>query len=171
MACTTYVLSGIPIDCGSIGGLSKLYIAPVADVVSMTIAADGLGDAITAITMASNKKFKTFNFRKGNANFTSEGSQDDAAGTYFVTTTLTAQFNKMETVKRTEMVALARTNCYVIAKDMNGIYWFIGNGSYCIANAAANSGAQRADSNNYTLTITSETNDLPIEVGAVTGLI
>ena len=32
----------------------------------------------------------------------SEGSQDDAAGTYFVTTTLTAQFNKMETVKRTE---------------------------------------------------------------------
>ena len=166
MSCNAVTLLGVALDCGNVGGLEKVYIAPVADVAGIS---ESTGTV--TVTMVEGKKFKEFSFRKGNANFTSEGSQDDAAGTYFVTTTLTAQFNKMETVKRTEMVALARTNCYVIAKDMNGIYWFIGNGSYCIANAGANSGAQRADSNNYTLTITSETNDLPIEVGTVTGLI
>ena len=137
MACST-VLTGIALDCANAGGIKKVYIAPITDVTSVTVTAG----KVTAITMGEvGKKFKEYSFRKNTASLTKTATKDDAAGTYFVTTTLTAQFNKMETVKRTEMVALARTNCYVIAKDMNGIYWFIGNGSYCIANAGANSGA------------------------------
>lgn len=166
MACNAITLSGVAIDCGNVGGLKKVYIAPIADVTGVT---ETSGGTLT-VTMASGKTFSEYSFRKGNANFVSEGSADDAAGTYFVTTTLTCQFNKMETAKRTEMLNLIKGQCYVIAQDNNGLYWFIGKDSYISSNVAAASGAQRADSNNYTLTAVAETNELPIELSSTSGL-
>ena len=166
MACNAITLNGVFLDCGNVGGLQKIYISPIDAVSGIT---EGTGGTVT-IAMNDTKKFKEFSFRKGNANFTSEGSQDDTAGTYFVTSTVTAQFNKMETAKRTEMVALTKAQCYVIALDQNGLFWLIGKGSYATSNVSAASGAQRADSNNYTLVITSETNELPNEVPVTTGL-
>jgi hypothetical protein len=161
MACNSITLSGVALDCSNVGGLSKIYIAPIVDVSGITVSATG---TTASITMASGKTFKEFSFRKGNANFTSEGSRDDAAGTYFVTTTLTAQFNKMEAAKRVEMVNLVNAPAYVIALDNNGIYWLIGYGSYGTSSVSAASGAQRGEANAYTLTLTAETNELPYEV-------
>ena len=160
MACTSVTLNGIALDCGNVGGLKALYIVDVLDVSGVTVTAG----AITAITMVSTKKFKKFDFRKGNANFTSTSNRNDANGTVIVDTTITANFNFMETAKRTEMSALTKANTYVIAKDNNGKNWFIGFESYNGGAVNANSGSQLADANNYVLTLTSQTAELPMEV-------
>ena len=58
MACTQ-ILNGIPVDCEpSMGGIKVVYIANYADVTGFKIA-DG---QIVEITMATEKKFKTYNF-------------------------------------------------------------------------------------------------------------
>lgn len=162
MACNSVTLNGVSLDCGNVGGLSAVYIAPIADVSGVTLTT---GDTISAITMISGKKFTKYSFKRGNANFVSTGNKNDAASTYFVETVLTVQFNKMETAKRKDMVALASVNSYVIALDNNGIYWFIGYGNFGgSGNATGNSGAQMADANQYTLTITAQTAGLPYEI-------
>lgn len=164
MACTSITLSGVALDCGNVGGLQKVYIAPVDSVSAITITSG----KTTAITMESGKTFKEYAFRRGNANFVSTGNRDDAAGTYYVETVLTMQFNKMEHDKRTEMVALVSAPCYVIAQDNNGLYWLIGYGGsnayYTFGNVTAQSGAQMAEANMYTLTLTAQTPELPNEV-------
>lgn len=164
MACVSVTLNGIPLDCGNVGGLKAIYIVDVLDVTGVTVTSG----AVTAIGMASGKKFKKFDFRKGNANFTSTSTRNDANGTVFVDTSLTANFNYMETAKRTEMVNLTKANTYVIAKDNNGKNWFIGYDSYAGGAVNANTGAQYGDANNYVLTLTSQTPELPMEVSDVT---
>lgn len=160
MACTPFAFNGIALDCGNVGGLKSIYIADVLDVTSITV----LDGEVTAITMDASKKFKEFNFRKGNASFSSESSRDDQAGTSFVTTTTSASFNHMETAKRKEMQGLATANTYVIAKDENGKNWFIGEGSYNSGGASGASGASMGDANAYELTLTAMTTSLPMEV-------
>lgn len=170
MACNNVTLGGISLDCGNVGGLQAVYIAPITDVTGVTVSVTG--DTISAIGMASAKKFMKYSFKRGNANFVSTGNKSDAASTYFVETVLTAQFNKMETAKRKDMVALASVNSYIIAQDNNGIYWFIGYGNFGGAgNVTGNSGAQMADANQYTLTITAQTAELPYEVDSAAVLL
>lgn len=160
MACVSQTLTGIALDCGNVGGLKALYIADILDITGVTVASG----KVTAIEMVSTKKFKLFSFRKGNANFESTGNKNDQAGTNFVETVTTAQFNKMETAKRTEMEALTAGNTYVIAKDYNDIYWLIGYESYNSATVKGASGAALADANAYTITLTAQTAGLPFEV-------
>jgi hypothetical protein len=164
MSCTPITLVGIGLDCGSnVGGLSALYIVDIQDVASVGIA----GSEVTGITMASGKTFKSFKFRKGNASLTSAGTRSDENGTLFYTTTIEAKFNKMETAKRTDLAAIAAGNTLVIAKDQNGLYWLVGYSAldtYVFGSASAASGAAMADANQYTLTLTSDTPELPMQV-------
>lgn len=166
MSCTPTTLTGVALDCGSnVGGLSVIYIAHTLDVDSVTIS----GGKVTAITMKSGKTFKSFKFRKGNANYSTTGTRTDENGTLFYSTTLEAKFNKMETAKRTEMTAVANGNTYVIAKDMNGLYWLIGYSTletYCSSSVNAATGAAMGDANQYVLTLNSDTPDLPYEADA-----
>lgn len=158
MACTTTLL-GTALDCGNVGGLAAIYIAPVADVATVSVGADG---EVTGITMVSTKTFKTFAFRKGNASFTVSGTRDDKAGTYFASTEVALQMNHMEKSKRTEIVNLATGNVYVIAKDNNGVYWFIGKDSYAAATAAGGqTGAEMGEGNFYNVTLTAQTSEVP----------
>lgn len=158
--CTPFAFTGIALDCGNVGGLKTIYVADVLDVTDITVT-DG---EVTAITMEAEKKFKEFNFRKGNANFSAESSRDDQAGTSFVTTTTTASFNHMETAKRKDLQGLAKANTYVIAKDENGKNWFIGYDSYNSGSASGASGAAMGDANQYEVTLTAITTELPMEV-------
>ena len=163
MSCTPITLNGIGLDCSSVGGLAVVYIADVADVDAVTIASG----KVTAITMEAGKTFKGFKFRKNNANYTSTGNRSDENGTLFYSTVLEAKFNKMETAKRTEMSAVAAGNTYVIAKDMNGLYWLIGYSTletYCHGVVNAATGAAMGDANQYVLTLSSDTPGLPYEV-------
>lgn len=160
MACGVTALAGVALDCGSVGGLKKIYVASVTDVSGITV--DSVGQ-VTGIT-ATAGSFKEFNFKKGNANFSSETAVDEKASSSVVTTTLTMQFNKMDATLRNEVLTLTKVPTYFIALDNNGLYWLIGRNSYCVSNATANSGAERADSNGYIVTVTSETSELPAEV-------
>lgn len=167
MSCTPITLTGINLDCGNVGGLSAIYIADIADVSGVTIASG----EVTGISMTASKKFRGFKFRRGNANFESTTSRDDAAGTSSVQTVTTAAFNKMETAKRTEMEALSQGNTYIIALDANGLYWLIGyspvmENTYNYGSVNASSGANMADSNQYSLTLTADTPELPFQIAA-----
>lgn len=162
MACLPVSFNGVALDCGNVGGIRTLYIADTLNVDEVT-ALDG---EITAITMKTTEKFKKFEFRKGNANFVSSGNRDDQAGTSFVETVTTASFNHMETAKRKEMQGLSTANTYVIAVDENGKAWFIGYGSYNGGTVNANTGAAMSDANNYEVTLTSRTVELPMEVAS-----
>ena len=157
MACST-VLTGIALDCANAGGIKKVYIAPIADVSAVTVAAG----AVSAITMKDTKKFKEYSFRKNTASLTKTATKDDAAGTSFVTSEVALRFAKMDNAKRTEMQALLTGNVYVIVLDNNGEYWFLGYDSYCSASAATGeSGTSLGDANQYTINLSAETVEFP----------
>lgn len=166
MACTAMTLTGIGLDCGNKGGLAAIYITDTQNVSVVDVS----GGEVTGITMASTAvTFKTFSFRKGNANFVSTGNRSDENGTLYYETVLEAKFNKMETAKRTDMQTLSEGNSYVIAKDHNGLYWLIGYSTlstYVYATSTANTGAGMADPNQFTLTLTSMTPELPYQIAS-----
>jgi hypothetical protein len=168
MACTASTLTGIALDCGNIGGVKKIYVANTSDVSAITMDGD---NEITGITMASGKTFKSYSFRKGNASFTTTGNRDDKQGTYFASTEISIQFNKMEKSKRTELVELVKANAYVIVIDNNDIAWFVGYDSYVtLTTGSGQSGAEKAEGNFYNVVLMSETAELPntIASGAIT---
>lgn len=157
MACST-VLTGIALDCANAGGIKKVYIAPIADVSSITVAAG----VVSAISMKDTKKFKEYSFRKNTASLTKTATKDDTAGTSFVTSEVALKFAKMDNAKRTEMQALLTGNVYVIVLDNNGEYWFLGYDSYCSASAATGeSGTSLGDANQYTINLSAETVEFP----------
>ena len=61
---------------------------------------------------------------------------------------------------------LAKANTYVIAKDENGKNWFIGYDSYNSGSASGASGAAMGDANQYEVTLTAITTELPMEVAS-----
>lgn len=168
MACNLTALAGLALECDNVGGLSALYVAPVEDVTGVTLDTDY---QVTGITMSSGKKFQTYSFRKGNASFTTAGTRDDKAGTSFQTTTIEAQFNRMQKTARKELQNLFQRNVYVIAKDNNGEYHLIGYDSvingYAAATALnATTGKEMAEANSYALTLTAITRELPYSVAS-----
>ena len=133
MACSI-TLTGASLECGNVGGIKTLYIAPIEDVASIGVPVAGV---IPTITMVSTKTFKKYSFRRGNANYVSNLSKDDKAGTVYVTTDTTVQLNKMTVALRNEMVQLTKGQFYVIVEDENSELWFIGYGSYNSATTGA----------------------------------
>jgi hypothetical protein len=166
MACTPNTISGVTLDCGQTGGLAAIYIAHKEDVASVTITAG----EVASITMESNKKFKKFDFRKKNAKYDVSGTTTDENGTVFYTTVTEAKFNKMETAKRTEMTAVAKGATYVIAVDTNGLEWLIGydtqEDTYNMSSVTGSTGSAFGDANQYILTLTAETREMPYQIKA-----
>lgn len=161
MACNQ-TLSGLIRDCAtSIGGIVEAYIANFDDVSGVT-ATDG---AISAIAMASGKKFKKYAFRKGTGSFTSNLQVDAANGVNFVQTDIIFQFNRMETTKRVEMAALAVNELAVIVKDANGKFWYFGaDEPVCASAGDGQTGTARTDGNRYTITLQDNSESWPMEV-------
>lgn len=163
MACNQ-TINGLIRDCAaSIGGIVEAYIANYDDVTAVTIDAD----KIKTITMAGEKKFKKFQFRRGTGSMSSTLQVDTASGSNYVQTDVVLQFNKMETTKRIEMAALSVGELAVIVKDANGIYWYLGFDEPVMASAAdGNTGTARGDANRYTITLQDNAQSYPYEVPA-----
>lgn len=161
MSCVQ-TLSGLARDCNSnMGGIIEALIAPFDDVTAVTIT-DGV---ISAITMASSKKFKKYNFNKNTGNLTSTYNIDPASGVRYVTSDLLLQFNRMETTKRVEITALAMSDLAVIVKDANGKYWYLGKDEPVNASAAdGQTGTARGDVNRYSITLQDTSLEMPYEV-------
>lgn len=161
MSCVQ-TLSGLARDCNSnMGGILEALIAPFDDVTAVTIT-DGV---ISAITMASSKKFKKYNFAKNTGNLTSTYNIDPASGVRYVTSDLLLQFNRMETTKRVEITALAMSDLVVIVKDANGKYWYLGKDEPVNASAGdGQTGTARGDANRYSITLQDTSLEMPYEV-------
>lgn len=150
MACNQ-TINGLIRDCAtSIGGIVEVYIANYDDVTAVAVEAD----QVKTITMAGEKKFKKFQFRRGTGSMSQTLQVDPTSGNNYVQTDVVLQFNKMETTKRIEMAALSVGELAAIVKDANGLYWYLGIDEPVMASAAdGNTGTARGDANRYTITL------------------
>lgn len=159
MSCTSYSLSGLNAGCkDSVGGVAKVWLADSASV-TWTI------DASThTVKPDSTSAFKVYNLRKGAASYTSTMTKNDNAGDYF-TTDIAMNFLKMETAKRIEVMAMLMGQSTGIVKDKNGKYWAIGIDNPLEGSAGTGeTGTAASDANQYTVTISTDSPELPYEV-------
>lgn len=161
MACNQ-TINGLIRDCAtSIGGIVEAYIVNYDDVTAVAVEAD----QIKTITLAGEKKFKKFQFRRGTGSMSQTLQVDNASGNNYVQTDVVIQFNKMETTKRIEMAALSVGELVVIVKDANGLYWYLGYDEPVMASAGdGQTGTARGDANRYTITLQDNAKTWPYEV-------
>lgn len=165
-------LSGIAKDClVNKGGIKRVLLANKDDVTAVTVT-DG---QITAVTMASTKKFLEFGFRANTGNFSSTWQINAENGTKYVQTLLTMIFGRMDTAKRVAIMALAQADLVGIVEDANGTFWFLGyDEPLMIADGSdAQTGTARADRNGYTVVLEDNSDELPYEVDStiISGLL
>lgn len=162
-------LSGIGSSCDTnMGGVrQEILVALKEDVGEITVS----NGKITAITMNNTAKFKKYITRKQASSLNCEYTIDDANGVKFCTSTLTANFARMETAKRVELMALVNSDCVVIVNDANGLYWLLGEENTVNVTAlTAQTGQASTDANQYSLTMTDISTELPKEVdGTIIG--
>jgi hypothetical protein len=170
MACSQ-TLTGITRDCaGNNGGILEVYLANFADVTAKT----ETSGKITAITMDTGKKFKTFQFRRNTGSLSSTWQVNQENGSAYVQTDLVMVFNRMDTAKRVAISALAQGELCAIVKDANGLYWFLGNEEPLILSAGDGlTGTARGDRNGYSITLQDVSTELPVEVddAAISGIV
>ena len=160
MACNQ-ILNGLARDCQpSMGGIVEV-LAINREYVKGMDAESGTIDSIGVET----EKFKAFHFARNTGSMTSTYTIDPATGVRYVTTDLVLQFNRMETTKRVEMVALAQNELVLIVKDANGKYWLLGKDEPVMATAGEGvTGTARSDRNGYSITLQDTSLEMPYEV-------
>lgn len=149
-------LTGIPKECSNnIGGIEVIYIANREDVTSVTASAG----VVTAITMASSKKFKAYHMKRETGSFT-QTLQTPQMGTAYWVNEAVGVFPKMDATKRAEMLALAIGELVAIVKDNNGVYWYLGHDfPVRVTAGTGQTGTAFGDANNYSVTL----NDTSLE--------
>ena len=160
MACNV-TLTGIALDCGTnLSGIKALYLANDASVGDVTVS----DNEISAID-ASAGTFKKYVPAKNTGSLTKTLTKDESTGVMYYTNEAVAQFNKMETAKRTEIANIDRGQFKAIVLDNNGKYWFLGKDNYVSATAVTGqTGAGLDEGNFYTVTLTDISTELPYEV-------
>ena len=160
MACNV-TLTGIALDCvTNLSGIKAIYLANDASVGNVTVSEE----QITAID-ASAGTFYEYIPAKNTGSLTKTLTKDESTGVMYYTNEVVAQFNKMETKKRTELSNIDRGQFKAIVLDSNGKYWFLGYDNYVSASAVTGqTGAGLDDGNFYTLTLTDISAELPYEV-------
>ena len=163
MSCSQ-TLSGIAKDClNSLGGIKRVLLANYADVTTVTVTSD----KVSAITMDTGKKFKEYLFRPGTGSMSSNYQVSAENGVAYVQTDLVMVFNRMETTKRVEIVALAQADLCAIVEDNNGKFWLLGYDEPLVISAGDGlTGTARTDRNGYSVTLQDNSKELPFEVDA-----
>ena len=167
MACNV-TLMGIALDCGTnLSGIKAIYLANDASVGDPGVGEPGVtvtDGEITAID-ASAGTFYEYIPAKNTGSLTKTLTKDESTGVMYYTNEAVAQFNKMETAKRTELANIGMGQFKAIVLDNNGKYWFLGKDNYVSASAVTGqTGAGLDDGNFYTLTLTDISAELPYEV-------
>ena len=154
-------LMGIALDCGTnLSGVKAIYLANDSSVGGVTLT-EG---EITAID-ASAGTFYEYIPAKNTGSLTKTLTKDETTGVMYYTNEAVAQFNKMETAKRTELSNIDRGRFKVIVLDNNNKYWYLGYDNYVSASAVTGqTGAGLDEGNFYTVTLTDISAELPYEV-------
>lgn len=150
MACVTFS-GGIAKDCANnIGGLTKVYLTDLDNIVSFTQS----GGTVSSITMASASNFYEFEFNRNSATFTEDLVKSVESGSALFESTLTLTIPRRDVSKRNTLSLLTQRDLAVIIKDSNGIYWYPGEieGMY-LSESTSTSGTAKADGSNYVLTL------------------
>lgn len=162
MSCVAKQISGIIADCNANkGGIKRLWLTttdpkPYYD--------ESIG-YITSFENLDNTEWYEYNFAKNTSSFTSTLNKDESAGTRYVSTELTLQFNKMNNVKRIEMEALSVNNMYAIVQDSNGKKWYMGYDLPITATSGTGqTGTAPSDSNNYQIVLSDESKEYLYEL-------
>lgn len=166
MSCSQ-TLAGIARDClTNMGGIKRVLLANQSDVASIT----ETSNKVTGITMESGKKFLEYNFRPGTGSMSSEYQFSDDNTPVGVRTDLTMIFSRMETAKRVEVTAMAQADLYAIVEDNNGLYWLLGRDEpLSISAGNGGTGTARTERNGYTVTLSDNSLEMPIEILTGTG--
>lgn len=161
MACSQ-TLAGIAKDCATnMGGIVEVLLANKADLSAVTVSSD----KVTAITMEASKKFYKYSFAPETSSMSSNYQVNAQNGTKYVQTDLQMIFNRMETAKRVEILAMAQGELVAIVKDANGLYWFLGYDEPLQLSAGDGlTGTARADRNGYSVTLQDNSLALPYEI-------
>ena len=159
MACTQ-TLAGISRDClGNNGGIKTVWLANYDKVSSLTESAG----AITAVSMDGTEKFNKYEFARNTSSMSSNYAVNAENGTSYVETDLLMVFNRMDTAKRLEIVAMAQGLLVAIVEDNNGNKWYLGHDYPVTINAGDGlTGTARGDRNGYSVTLRDESNELPM---------
>ena len=112
----------------------------------------------------------TLKFRKQSSGLTSEGTVDDANGINFITSNLALVFARQNIEKRVAIQALAlQEDLAAIVRDANGVNYFLGYKDSVTATAyGATTGTASTDANNYNITLTDISPELPYIVADAT---
>ena len=122
-------------------------------------------DKVTAIAMASSAKFHKYQFSPETDSMSSNIQVNAQNGTKYWQTDLLMVFNRMETTKRVEIMAMAQGELVAIVKDANGLYWFLGmDEPITISAGDALTGMARKDRNGYSATLQDNSLELPYEI-------
>lgn len=140
------------IDCrDSVGGLKKLYITEWQNLSSATVSSG----VCTALTLASGKKFWTYEVAKGTASSAEASNISVENGTRFYTQTVDTVLHKMTAANRNNIEVLERNRLLVVTEDNNGNKFIYGRQNAMDVTASdGQSGKAFGDMNGYTLTLT-----------------
>lgn len=154
-------LAGIAADCASnMGGIRNVRLANKSEV-AVTVTAGKL----TGIAMSGGEKFYLYRFAPETSSMSSNWQVNAQNGTRFVQTDLLMVFNRMQTAKRAEMMAMAQAELVAIVEDANGAFWFLGfDEPITISAGDGLTGTARADRNGYSITLQDNSKELPLEV-------
>lgn len=153
-------LAGITRDClANIGGVRTVWLANYANVDALTESAG----AITAISMLNSEKFKEYQFARNTASLTSNNTVNAENGTSYVESDLVMVFNRMDTTKRLEVVAMAQGELVAIVEDNNGNMWYLGHDFPLTLSAGDGvTGTARGDRNGYSVTLHDTSDEMPM---------
>lgn len=114
----------------------------------------------------SSSDMNSLAYRKQSSGLTSEGTFDDANGISFFTNNLALVFARQDVQKRLAIQALAlQEDLAVIVADSNHEIYFLGyDDSVTTTAAGAQTGTAATDANQYTITLTDISNELPYMV-------
>ena len=170
MACNSITLASLDASCSnSVGGIQVVYLIPYDAITGTTVGESGDTEGmITEIGYASGKTvsdWQVFKFRKNTGSMTSTLNLDETNGVSYIETELQMTFSRMETEKRTQMVALAKGEVAAVVKDSNGVYWYLGKNEGVTASAGSGqTGQQKTDGNFYQVTLLDASEEYPFEI-------
>lgn len=166
-SCQSVTLTTIDARCdNSIGGIKRILIAQKDDVSAITVDTSDVTsstyDQVTAITMASGKKFEEWQFRKETGSYTSTMTADNKIGNRYFTTEVALQFSRAEAQKRIAIQSAINANSVVIIEDMYGKFVVLGvDNEVTITAAVMQSGTANADLSGFTLTMQEVSESMP----------
>lgn len=147
MACT--LIQGYQIPCmDGVGGIKTFFVTEIANRATYT----ETSGVVTAFTLATGKKFWTYELPEEYGVANDDPQVDYATGTTWYKQSVEIQIRKLTASMRNELKSLAQVRVYIIALDRNGVYWLLGaeNGMHMVPSTAT-TGKLFGDFNGYTL--------------------